>query len=388
MSITQKDKLYVGRSGEYLPIEITKAQGSYIWSNKKRYIDFWMGWNVGNIGWNNKYVLNKLKKFKGPNYVTPKFVYKRWIDLAKLLAKITPGKLTTSFRATGGTEAVEVAMQAAIRHTKRTKFISLEESYHGHSFGALSIGNSSYRKMLPNLLPGCHKIKTPLNRQAALKIEKLLKKEDIAAYIAEPIVCALAMETPTQEYYDILTDACKKYNTLLIMDEVASGFGTMGKLFASEHYKLKPDIMTVAKGLSGGYGAIGATITTKKVAQSIKKHPTYSTFGWLPLDTEGAIANIEYILKNKLWKRAEKMESFFEEKINKMNFKQKPELRIKGLGMAIRFKKQGYAQQIRKKAIQKGLIFPAGRYAISMFPALTIEKSTAEQGLNILAKSL
>ena len=100
MNILQKDAKYVARGSPHIPIEITKAQGSYVYSKNKKYVDFWMGWNVGNIGWNHPYVINHLKKFKGPNYITPKFVYKKWDELAQLLAKITPGKITKCFRAT------------------------------------------------------------------------------------------------------------------------------------------------------------------------------------------------------------------------------------------------------------------------------------------------
>lgn len=159
-----KDKKYLGRDIPPVPIEITGSKGDYLYGPRgEKYIDFLMGWCVGNIGWGVREVLDRVSRFKGPDYVNPHYLYKPWAELAELLAKITPVNLVKSFRATGGTEAVEIALQAAMAHTKRYKFVSVEGSYHGHSIGAMSIGSSDFRSRYKNLLPGCYKIKPPLN---------------------------------------------------------------------------------------------------------------------------------------------------------------------------------------------------------------------------------
>src|SRR5262249_14268322 len=151
---------------------------------------------------------------------------------------------------------------------------------HGHSIGAMSVGLSKFRQWYKNLLPNCFKVSAPLNKKAAKEVEKLLSKGDIAAYISEPIVCNIGVEIPTPEYYEIIQNACRKYGTVFIIDEVATGFGRTGKMFASEYYSLSPDIMCMSKGISGGYGAIGATIMTEKVAKSFEfDFSFYSTYG-------------------------------------------------------------------------------------------------------------
>ena len=388
--VQAKDQRFLGRDRPAWPIEITGSTGSYLFSNKKKYIDFLMGWNIGNIGWNNKTVINKIKTFKGPNYVLPHYLYQPWTELAELLANITPGKLVKSFRATGGTEANEIALQAAMAHTGRQKFVSIEGAYYGHSVATMSISSSEFRKRYKNLLPGCHKIKPPLNADAGRQVERLLKKEDVAAFISEPIILNLGILMPDKEFFDIVSDACKKYGTLLIMDEVATGFGRTGKLFASEHYNLKPDIMTLAKALTGGYGGLGAAVMTKKVAKSMEwKGSTYSTFGWMPLGVEGAIANVNFILKNKLWKNAQIMGNYFEKKLSSMPFKHPvKEIRVKGLAIAVEFKKKGYAQLITKRAEQKGALFCTDGPSITLFPALNIDKRTADKGLKIIERCL
>jgi len=385
-----KDQRFLGRDRPAWLVEITGSKGSYIFSGKKKYIDFLMGWNVGNIGWNKKEVMNKLKTYKGPNYVLPHYLYKPWADLAELLAKITPGKLTKSFRATGGTEANEIAMQAAMSYTGRHKFVSIKNAYYGHSIGTMSISSNNYRKRYKNLLSGCHTVKLPLNANAGRQVEKLLKKEDVAAFVTEPIIMNLGVHLPDKEFYDIVSKACRKYGTLLMIDEVATGFGRTGRLFASEHYKLKPDIMTLAKGLTGGYGAMGAAVTTKKIAKSMEwKGSTYSTFGWMPLDVEGATANIKHILKNKLWKNAEKMGEYFKKRLAAMQYKHPvKEIRGKGLAIAVEFMKKEYAMQIKQKAEKKGVLFCTDGPSITLFPALNIDKKTADKGLKIIERCL
>jgi len=387
MKLREKDKKYLGRDIPSLPIEIIGGKGNFLYGPEKKYIDFLMGWNVGNAGWNIEEINRKIRRFRGPNYVNPYYLYKPWVELAEILAKITPGKLIRSFRATGGTEAVEIALQAAMAHTKRSKFISIEGSYHGHSIGAMSVGSSEFRKDYKNLLAGCYKIKPPLNAEAGRKVENILKKREIAAFISEPIICNLGVIIPDKEFFEVVQKACKRYRTLLIIDEVATGFGRTGKLFASEHYNLKPDIICLGKGLTGGYGALGATVMTGEVAESMEfDFSVYSTFGWHPLNVEAAIANIKFILKNRLWNKAAKTGEYFEKRLKAIKFKYRPEIRVKGLAIGVEFKKKGYASQIVNKAMEKGLLFSdLGPYVFTLFPALNIDKKTADRGLKIIA---
>jgi adenosylmethionine-8-amino-7-oxononanoate aminotransferase len=238
-------------------LRVTKSEGSYLFDeNGKRYVDFMMGWCVGNLGWGNAVVTRKGKAFTGPDYVQPALSYKPWDDLAELLVSITPGKLSKCFRATGGSEAVDLALQAALLHTGRTKLMSLEGSYHGNSIGGLSVGDSEVRKRCKALLPGCHKIKPPLDEAAVKKIRRLLERGDVAAFIMEPISINLGVLIPSAEFMSDLQRLCREHGTLLIMDEVATGFGRTGKMFASEHYPIKPDILCLAKAITNGAGGI------------------------------------------------------------------------------------------------------------------------------------
>ncbi len=157
-------------------LQVARTEGSFVFDEKgRRYIDFMMGWCVGNFGWGNAVLVEEARTFRGADYVYPGYSYAPWAELAKLLVSIAPPGLTKAFRATGGSEAVDLALQAAMIHTGRRGFISLEESYHGNSLGGLSVGDSENRERIRNLLPHCSKIKPPLNEQALDKIESAIQ---------------------------------------------------------------------------------------------------------------------------------------------------------------------------------------------------------------------
>jgi len=390
MNTIESDKRFLGRDIPAAPIEISGAKGSYLYGPRgEEYIDFLMGWNVGNIGWNQEEVNCEIRKFAGPNYINPNYLYQPWSELAELLAKVTPGNLEKSFRVTGGTEAVETALQAAMTYTKRSKFLSIEGSYHGHSIGAMSVGMSDFRSHYSNLLPGCLKLSVPLDGAKADEAEEILKSREIAAIIMEPIICNLGVVMPEQEFFDKIAKACRKYGTLLIIDEVATGFGRTGKFFASEWYGLEPDIMCLGKAISGGYGAIGATIMTPEVAHSMEyDFSVYSTFGWHPINTIATLANLKYLLGHKLWEPALLKEKYFKDKLEKIDFRSKPEIRIKGLAIGLEFGETGYATELMKKSMKNGLLFAdLGPNIVTFFPALNIDDQTIDKGLAILERS-
>ena len=175
---------------------------------------------------------------------------------------------------------------------------------------------------------------------------------------------------------------------LLICDEVATGFGRTGKLFASQHFDISPDIMCLAKGITGGGAALGATIMTLEVADELQNESfPYSTFGWHPLSVEAALANIRYIQRSwrDLDENIKSLSEYFQQRLSDMKFKHQPEIQIMGLAMALKFKNEDYASEIVEKAQKKGLIIADG---ISMYPALNMEIEVAKEGLDILESCL
>lgn len=389
MNTFDKDKEFLGRDSSPFKLELVRSSGSYLYDKSgKEYIDFLMGWCVGNIGWGNKEIRDKMREFEGPEYVNPTYAYEPWADLAETLAEITPGKLKKSFRATGGTEAVEIALQAAMSHTGRTQFISVKNAYHGHSIGAMSVGSEYFRTKFKNLLPGCDKISPPLNKDAGLKVAKLLSTKKYAAYISEPVICNLGVQIPEKQYFEIVQDACRQTGTVLIMDEVATGFGRTGKMFASEHYALEPDIMCLAKGITGGYGPLGAAIMTEEVAKSMEfDFSVYSTFGWHPLGVLAAQENINYIINNKkmLFEHIFEVSTYFKQRLERMNFQYPIDVRVLGLAIGIESKKARYTSKIAQGCEERGVLFHAfDDYKFVLYPALNISLEIAKVGLDII----
>jgi acetylornithine/succinyldiaminopimelate/putrescine aminotransferase len=374
-------------------LQVVRTKDEFIYDHLgKRYIDFNSGWCVGNLGLTRKEIQSKIHLAKTPNYITPGYHYQRWVDLAELLASIAPGELQKSVRATGGTEAVEAAMQIAMIYTGRTKFLSVEGSYHGNSIGTLSIGSSENREQFKNLLPNCIKIKPPLDDNAVDKVEARLKNKDIAALIMEPIICNLGVMIPEKAFMKSISALCRRYGTLLVIDEVACGFGRTGKLFACEHFEIQPDVLCLAKAITGGFAPMGACITTAKIADKVMKRgfQFYSTYGWHPLAVEAAIANIHYWIKNKekILGNVTALSQCFKDGLSQMKFKKGATLRILGLAIGVEVSDPKYAERIQQKGLKNGLLFSTQEKTLTLFPQLTMRQTIAEEGLEILASCL
>lgn len=387
-----KDRFFVSTE-EPEDIILSRTTDEIVYDNTgKRYIDFNSGWCVGNLGWKRREIQSKINPAKIPDYIAPGYYYQGWIDLAELLASVAPGELQKAVRATGGTEAVEAAMQIAMLYTGRTKFLSVEGSYHGNSIATLSIGSSENREKFKNLLPNCLKINPPLDDSAADKVETRLKNRDVAAVIMEPVICNLGVMIPEHAFMKRISALCKRYGTLLVIDEVACGFGRTGKLFACEHYEIEPDILCLAKAITGGYAPMGACITTPKITTKVlkKDFQFYSTYGWHPLAVEAAIANIRYWKKNKekIFRNVNALSECFTDRLTQMKFKKGATLRILGLAIGIEVTDPKYADRIQQKSLKKGLMFTRQEKTLTLFPPLTMKKEIAEEGLEILESCL
>ena len=240
-------------------------------------------------------------------------------------------------------------------------------------------------------MPNCHKVKPPLDQKAADRVEKLLRGRDVAAFIMEPIILNLGVLIPDKEFMQTLRELCTKYGTLLILDEVATGFGRTGKLFASEHFEIEPDVMTMAKAITGGYAGMGATITTEEIGEAVREDVNiYSTYGWHPLSVDAAITNLKYIKKHqkRLLGKVAKMSDYFATRLSQMEFKDPVTLRIKGLAIGVDAGDADYVSKLAEKCRRTGLLVTTESEALTMFPPLNINQRIAREGLDILEKCL
>ncbi len=358
-------------------MEVANSEGSYVIDkNGRKYLDFLMGWCVGNSGWGKKQIAGAVKKFKGPIYVSPTYNYSQWEVLAEKLVSLTGGS-NTCFRATGGTEAVELALKIARAHNKRKKFIAFEDAYHGQSYQAMALVNLHEDKFGPY---GDNYIRFIANNweETTEQAVKAIKTGEVSAFISEAIICNLGVVEPPKSFFEQVQQACKETNTVFIIDEVASGFGRTGKMFAYEHYNLDPDIVTIAKGISSGYGVIAATVAKKEIAEAMRfNFSNYSTFGWHPLAVESALANLQYMESEKLVSKAVNRGKYLKNKLKQFC---KPE----GKGLCIGFNVN--SENIKAKCMEDCLLLDAfGKRAV-LFPALDVSKSEIDTGVEIIKK--
>ena len=311
--------------------KITHAQGVYLYDEDgRRYMDFGAGLAVTNIGNGVKEVCDAIaKQVYEVTYLNGgAFTSAVREELASNIIKLAPEGMERVFFCSGGSEAVEsmakIARQYQIEMGRPSKYkiISRWQSYHGNTFGTLSLGGRpSWRCRYENLLLhmphiaqcNCYRCPYGLERcscnvPCAEELERVIKyegAESVAAFVLEPVTGTTATATvPPVEYMKRIREICDKYDVLMCCDEVITGLGRTGKNFAVDHFGVVPDLISVAKGLGGGYVPVGAVIAHKKVVDAIANgsgilEHSY-TFAGMPIATAGANAVVKYIIDNDI----------------------------------------------------------------------------------------
>ena len=374
----------LGRDDEPEPIRVARTDGLHVVAEDgKRYLDLTAGWCVGNLGWGKRELLDAIERFDGPHYVSPHLEYPPWDDLAAELCEVAPGRMQRAYRATGGSEAVDLALQAAMLATERKKFVALAESYHGNTLAGLAVSGEGPG----NVLRGSKQLRGPYDEKALSKVETALKKKDVAAVILEPVSMNLGVEVPDPEFMHGLEQLCKEHGTLLIADEVATGFGRTGKMFASEHYDLQPDMVCLAKAITSGVAPMGALLMTKQVADDIEEDFTsYSTYGWHPLAVEVARANLAYWRKHgrALLRDVNARGDQLQARLEEMEFGGEAEVKVKGLAAAVHLDDKEYVETIADACRRRAVLLSPSDDVLQLFPPLTIDERTLDRALDVL----
>jgi ornithine--oxo-acid transaminase len=245
-----------------------RAEGAYLWDAEgHRYLDMLGGFGMLNVGRNNPRVRDALVQALGldlPGAVQLGATALPGLLAEALLARV-PGRLERVQFTSSGTEAIEAALKLGRAATKRSRVISLDHGFHGLTLGSLSAnGNPEFTARFGPLLPGFEQV--PFGDLDAL--EQQLRREDVAVFLVEPIQ-GKGVNLPPEGYLEGAQELCRRYGTLFCVDEVQTGFGRTGKLFAFEHWGLEPDLVPVAKSLSGGYVAVGALLMSRVVHEAV-----------------------------------------------------------------------------------------------------------------------
>ena len=367
--------------------EVVRTEGCRVFAaNGRSAIDFQSGWCVGNLGWSRPEIERALRDFDGPAYIYPHHRYAPWEELARALVEIAPPGLQRCFRATGGSEAVEIALQAAMLHTGRARFVTIEDCYHGDTLGPRSIGDGETRSLFPRLgLPAPRTIKPPLDEARLAQVETALKPRDVAAMILEPVICNLGALVPEPAFMRGIQDLCRRYGTLLILDEVATGFGRTGRMFAAEHSGVRPDMLVLAKAITAGFAPMGATLTSAAIAESMLKVGAYSTYGWHPRSTAAALANLAWWRDNgeSLLARVGAINRLFVKRLGALGL---GPVQGEGLALGVGTRDEEQAERIKARCLKEGLLVAAEGDVITLFPPLVIDEATAVKGLDILER--
>ena len=369
--------------------EVEKAEGSYIYGKDGRaYLDFVAGVSANTLGHSHPKVVNAIKE-QADKYlhvmVYGEYAQEKPVELCKLLAEATPEPLEVTYLVNSGAEAIDGALKLAKRYTGREEIISMKNSYHGNTHGALSVsGNEFHKREFRPLLPMISFIEFN-NEEEFSKIT-----EKTACVIAETIQGAAGFLTPSLNYFKNLKKRCEEVGALLILDEIQPGFGRTGKLFSFEHYDMVPDILVMGKGMGGGV-PVGAFMSSAEIMKSLQHSPKLghiTTFGGNPLIAAASFATLKEVLESSLMNEVEEKEKLFREllvhpKIKKVNGR--------GLMLAVELESPEYTLDVAKRCMEKGLIVFWQLYRnefMRISPPLTISKEEIKKGCEIILEAL
>lgn len=372
-------------SGFPLALEIDHAEGLYMWvTDGKRYLDLISGISVSNVGHCHPRIVKAVQE-QAEKYmhlmVYGEFVQSPQVQLANLLSQHLPKNLNNVYYVNSGSEAVEGAVKLAKRYTGRFEVIAFKNAYHGSTQGSLSImGDETMKNAFRPLLPG---VKF-LEYNSIDDLDQI--NQHTACVIMETIQGEAGAIVPDEGYLKAVWDQCKKHGALLILDEIQSGCGRTGSLWAFEKYGVSPDILTLAKGMGGGM-PIGAFISSKEIMHSLTHDPVLghiTTFGGNAVCAAAALANLEVILENKLWENAARQEIRFRELLVHPRIKS---IRGKGLMLALEFDSFQENKKIIDRLIEKGILtdwFLFAPHCLRIAPPLIIDDESVETSCKMI----
>jgi len=372
-----------------LALEIERAEGMYLFDKQgKTYMDLIAGISVSNLGHRHPAVVKAIKE-QTDKYmhlmVYGEYVYYPQVQLSKLLCQHLPNTLNTVYLTNSGTEATEGAMKLAKRYTGRTEVIGFQHSYHGSTQGSLSIiGDEYFKSNYRPLIPDTKSIRYN-------NIEDLSQiTERTACVFAEVIQAESGVNPAKKEWLQQLRNRCNQTGALLVFDEIQTGFGRTGSLFAFEQYDVVPDVLLCAKGMGGGL-PIGAFISDNKIMQCLQSQPVLghiTTFGGNPVCCAASLATLQTLLDENLIAQVKSKEQLFKSLLKHPKIKA---LRSCGLIMTIELESFEMNLAVINQCIEKGLItdwFLFADNCLRIAPPLIISETEIEKACNVILEVL
>jgi 4-aminobutyrate aminotransferase / (S)-3-amino-2-methylpropionate transaminase / 5-aminovalerate transaminase len=400
-------------------IVVDKASGAVVTDAEGReFLDCFAGISVVNSGHCNPRVIAAAKAQMEKLIHCSSYLYhvQATADLAEKIAQIAPGDLSKTFFGSSGAEAIETALKLARLYTGKHEFIALHGSFHGRSWGALSVsGNQNRKKRGGPYAPGIAFAPLPYlfrsrmrdypaeyARRQAEAIDDIIQYAtagDVAAFIAEPVMGEGGIIVPPLSYFREVKKILDRYGILFIADEVQCGFGRTGRMFAVEHFGVVPDILVTAKGIADGF-PLSAMTTRPEIAAAYKPGDHLSTFGGNPVSCAAALANIEFMQKENLCEHAAEMGEYAQTRFRDLQEQNTLIGDVRGLGLMIGIelvKEEtlapacAEAEAVRDRCLERGMLIGVGGKdgnVLRFQPPLVISKPQIDRAVEIFSAAL
>lgn len=395
---------------------VVKGEGSFLWGEDgKQYLDFASGVAVTNVGHNHPLVIERAKEqmdeliHGGHNVV----YYPVYVELAEKLNELNGGNCKVYF-SNSGAEVNEGAIKLAKKVTKRSGIITFKRSFHGRTLATttLTASSSAYRKDYEGLLPSVYYAEYPYAMRSGLSdvaeterclaqldeiFRFLITPDQIAAIIMEPIQGEGGYIVPPKGFLDAIRRICDEHGILLIFDEIQTGFGRTGKMFAWQHFDVQPDVLTLAKGIANGF-PLSALVAKAELMDQWTAGTHGGTYGGNPVACAASLAVIE-LLEGGLLVNCNRMGAYFVEQLEilKSSYPQIKEIRGLGLMIGLEFMDakgkpdSNTVSRLKEKALEKGLILltcGTDKNVIRFIPPTTVNKEEIDQAMSILREAL
>ncbi len=377
---------YLGNLYQRFPINISKGKGSLVWDvSGKEYIDCMGGYGVALIGHCNDRVVNAIKNQSEKLITCHMSIYNNTrLEFLEKISKISPKKLSKVFFSNSGAESTESALKFSRKFTGKSGVIAMTGGYHGKTFGALSVThNEKYRKSFQPLLEGVKFV--PYSNPS--KIEESLDNS-IGTVIVEPIQGETGIIVPSDGTLQQIRKICDQNNLVLIFDEIQTGLGRTGRMWAGEHWSTTPDIMCLAKGIAGGL-PMGLTLCKPEILDAMKVGEHSSTFAGNPLSCSAGIATIESIIEENLVENAAKVGNIFKNGLFQLKESHRIVRDVRGLGLMLALELRFDVKDVLFEGIKEGLLMLySGRNIIRLLPPLVLDEVKVAKTLSIMDKLL
>ena len=387
MHSVENEESFVGDLYQRFPVTISKGKGCKVWDTSgKEYLDCMGGYGVALVGHCNDRVIQAITSQVQELITCHMSVYNNTrLNFLEKFSKIAPNNLKKIFFTNSGTEAVEAALKFSRKFTGKPGVLALNGGYHGKTFGSLSVTyNEKYRKSFLPLLD--HMQFIPYSESDTISDIVTNTNDKIGTVIVEPIQGETGIIMPPSDFLRDIRNICNENNMVLIFDEIQSGLGRTGKMWAGQHWDVEPDMMCLAKGIAGGV-PMGLTVMRSEIIDCLKVGEHSSTFAGNPLACAAGSATIDSLTEDKLVSNSETMGRIFKSGLLEIKEKYKIVREVRGLGMMLGVEMRFDVKDILLDGIKNGIMMLySGRNILRLLPPIVMKEEEVNKSLELIEK--